>query len=201
MTIGEYAMMLNGERWLTNGVRCKLKVINCKGYTHNRIYAPLIPPSPNLPNLRAILLYPSLCFFEGTDVSVGRGTDKQFQQYGNPKFTEGDITFTPQPNEGSKEPPHLGKRCRGFDLSKTNDMFFAKPQINLQYLLEAYAKYPQKDSFFLTSNFFEKLAGTAKLREQVKTQASIAEIRASWAKDLQAFKRIRRKYLRYRDFE
>lgn len=200
MTIGEYALMLNGERWLKDELKCNLQVIACQKYTHQTMFELPVKPSPNLPNLRAILLYPSICYFEGTDFSLGRGTDKQFQIYGSPLATDGDFTFTPQPNEGASKPFQEGKLCRGHDLSGQEiKKIFAERQINLKYLTEAYHYFPQKDSFFLKGNFFDKLAGTYQLREQLKKGKSIAEIRNSWKVDLERFKAIRKKYLLYKD--
>lgn len=200
MTIGEYALMLNGEKWLTNELKCNLQVIACQKYTHQTMFELPVKPSPNLPNLRSVLLYPSICYFEGTDFSLGRGTAKQFQIYGSPLATDGDFTFTPQPNEGASKPFQVGKLCRGHDLSnQAAKKIFAEKQINLKYLTEAYHYFPQKDSFFLKGNFFDKLAGTYQLREQLKKGKYIAEIRNSWKVDLERFKAIRKKYLLYKD--
>lgn len=200
MTIGEYALMLNGEGWLKDEKKCNLQVISCEKYTHQTMFELPVKPSPNLPNLRSILLYPSICYFEGTDFSLGRGTDKQFQIYGSPLATDGDFTFTPQPNEGASKPFQEGKLCRGHDLSGQEvKKIFAERQINLKYLTEAYHYFPQKDSFFLKGNFFDKLAGTYELREQLKKSKNITEIRNSWKADLERFKAIRKKYLLYKD--
>lgn len=204
MTIGEYAMMLNTEGSLTNGVKCDVQVISCERYTHKSFYELPIKPSPNLPNAKAIYLYPSVCFFEGTDISCGRGTDKQFQVYGAPKYVAQNATFsfTPSPNEGAKDPYHNGKICYGKNLNTlTIKELQAKKQVDVSYLIDAYANYSQKDSFFLKSNFFEKLSGTADLRPQIKSQKSAADIKATWQKGIAAFKLIRKKYLLYPDFE
>jgi uncharacterized protein YbbC (DUF1343 family) len=201
MTIGEYAKMLNEEGWLNQKVKCQLTVIPCLNYNHHLTYDLPVKPSPNLPNLRAIYLYPSLCFFEGTDVSLGRGTNKQFQIYGAPSFPKTDFSFTPAPNEGSKEPPFKNKICNGWDLSNLKlDDLHQERQINLTYLLNAYKNYPDKNAFFLKGNFFDKLSGTTELRTQLIQGKSADEIRASWQDGLKQFKMIRKKYLLYTDF-
>ncbi len=204
MTIGEYATMLNTEGWLANSVKCNLQVINCANYSHKSFYELPIKPSPNLPSAKAIYLYPSVCFFEGTDISCGRGTEKQFQVYGAPKYAanKASFTFTPKPNEGAKEPYHNGKLCNGKDLSTlTIKELQAKKQIDVSYIIDAYANYSPRDSFFLKGNFFEKLSGTADFRQQIKEQKSAAEIKLTWQKGINAFKLIRKKYLLYADFE
>lgn len=202
MTIGEYARMVNGEGWLANGAKCLLEVVPCAGYDHSTPYELPIKPSPNLPNQRAVLLYPSLCFFEGTVVSVGRGTSKQFQVYGTPKSVAGDFTFTPQPMEGAQKPPQQGKTCRGYDLSgvSVGDLMETK-RIDLRYLLDFYRAYPEKENFFLKSGYFDTLAGTAKLREQLQAGKTEVEIRQSWSENIAKFKPVRKKYLLYHDFE
>jgi len=202
MTIGEYAQMLLGENWLGDSLQCKLKVITCEHYTHDTPYAIPIKPSPNLPNDRAILLYPSLCFFEGVTASIGRGTNKQFQVYGSPDFPKGNFTFTPMPMEGSTNPPLKGQLCRGYDLTSVSpDSIWKERRINLQYLLDFYNYFPQKDSFFLKTLYFDKLAGTTHLREQVIAGKTEAEIRRTWQPGLEKFKAVRKKYLLYKDFE
>ncbi len=201
MTIGEYAQMVNGEGWLDGSVKCDLKVIRCENYDHNTPYELPIKPSPNLPNMRAIYLYPSLCFFEGTMVSIGRGTDKQFQVLGAPGYPKGDFTFTPQPMEGSMQPPLQGQLCRGYDLTNLDPTTIrSEKRINLSYLLDFYANFPNKESFFLKTNYIDKLAGTNKLREQVIAGKREEEIRADWQEGLNNFMKIRKKYLLYRDF-
>ena len=146
MTIGEYAQMINGEGWLANGIKCELTVIPMKNYNHQTSYNLPIKPSPNLPNAKAINLYPSLCFFEGTNVSVGRGTDKQFQIYGSPFLPKGDLSFTPHPNIGSKHPKHEGNVCHGFDLTHAETL----NSIHLDYLIDAYINTDNKSEFFNT---------------------------------------------------
>lgn len=202
MTVGEYAQLVNGEGWLGDGLRCNLAVIPCKNYDHKTPYALPVKPSPNLPNMNAIYLYPSICFFEGTNVSLGRGTNKQFQVYGSPGFPKGDYEFTPVPMPGAKTPPLQGQLCRGYDLSGVSaDSLRAEARINLSYVLDFYKSFPNKDKFFLENLFFDKLAGSDQLRKQIIAGKTEAEIRASWQADLAAFKVIRKKYLLYPDFE
>ncbi|MEA1874145.1 MAG: DUF1343 domain-containing protein [Bacteroidota bacterium] len=199
MTIAEYASMINGEKWLANGIQCDLELILCENYAHNMPYALPIPPSPNLPNNRSIELYPSICLFEATDLSVGRGTNMQFQIIGHPTLeTICDFTFTPVPNEGSKYPKHKNTKCYGYDL-RTNNELFPKTvgKLNLNYLLKIYNAFPNKDDFFISASFFDKLAGGTKLREQLISGKTEAEIRNSWEKALDAFKIKRESYLLY----
>ena len=191
MTIGEYAQMINGERWLDNQIQCDLTVIKLKHYNHNRSYSLPIKPSPNLPNDKSINLYPSLCFFEGTSVSVGRGTDLQFQVYGSPYLNKTDFFFVPEPNEGAKYPKHNRKRCYGEDLRNTEKL----NKINLVWLQKALKETNTKGSFF--NNFFTKLAGTENLEIQIGLGKSKEEIRKSWQKGLEKFKKVRLKYLLY----
>ena len=194
MTIGEYAQMINGEKWLKNNVQCQLAVISMKNYNHQMAYSLPIKPSPNLPNDQSIVLYPSLCFFEGTNVSVGRGTNKQFQVFGSPDLDKNyfKFSFTPQPNEGAKTPPQEGKLCYGRDLSQLD----VKPGLNLEYLIEAYSNTANKSKFF--NSFFVKLAGTAKLQEQIEKGLSEKDIKATWSKGLEDFKQVRTKYILYK---
>ncbi|MGJ8594174.1 MAG: exo-beta-N-acetylmuramidase NamZ family protein [Aquaticitalea sp.] len=193
MTIGEYAQMINGEKWLKNAVQCELIVIPVKNYTRQTSYSLPIKPSPNLPNDTSINLYPSLCFFEGTNVSVGRGTNKQFQIFGSPYLSEEDNTFqfTPRPNEGAKNPPYQGKLCFGKDLSDLKPIH----KIELKWLIEAYNQTTDKNVFF--TDFFTKLAGTKKLRQQIEQGMSEAEIKTTWQKGLEDFKTLRSNYLVY----
>ncbi|WP_437824450.1 exo-beta-N-acetylmuramidase NamZ family protein [Tenacibaculum mesophilum] len=190
MTIGEYGQMINGEKWLANGIQCDLTVIPLENYTHQSIYSLPIKPSPNLPNDVSINLYPSLCFFEGTNVSSGRGTDKQFQIYGSPHLEKTDFSFTPQPNEGAKHPKHKEKMCFGEDLSTSESLI----NLNLSWLVKAYQQSPKKDFF---NTFFTKLAGTTKLQEQIEQGLSEEEIKASWQQGLEDFKKVREQYLLY----
>ncbi len=191
MSIGEYAKMINGEKWLTNGIQCKLKVIPCTNYKRNMIYSLPVKPSPNLPNDQAINLYASLCFFEGTNVSVGRGTEKQFQIYGSPFLTNFNFSFTPISNFGAKEPMHKDVLCIGEDLTKIKKV----TRLELKWLLKAYSDTTDKTVFF--NDFFTKLAGTKKLQEQIVNGVSEKEIRKSWEEGLEQFKKIRAKYLIY----
>ncbi|MBK8567972.1 MAG: DUF1343 domain-containing protein [Saprospiraceae bacterium] len=202
MTIGEYARMVNGEGWLSNSIKCQLEVIPCQNYDHKTKYEVPIKPSPNLPNMRAILLYPSLCFFEGTVVSVGRGTDKQFQVIGAPNASVGDFKFMPQPMEGALNPPQKGKECRGHDLcSLSVDSLFKIKRINLAYLLDFYSSYPDKKHFFLETAHFDALAGSKELKQQIIAGKPEPEIRAGWEAGVKRFKEVRKKYLLYYDFE
>jgi uncharacterized protein YbbC (DUF1343 family) len=202
MTVGEYAQMVNGEDWLANGRKCDLTVVPCQHYDHTTFYQLPIQPSPNLPNMHAIYLYPSLCFFEGTNVSVGRGTDKQFQVYGAPGFPAGNFAFTPVPKDGAKNPPFEGQLCKGYDLSELEIGELQRSnRLNLSYLLDFYRDFPNKGDFFLKNLFFDKLAGNSALRQQITAGKSEAEIRESWNTRLGNFKKTRKKYLLYKDFE
>ena len=191
MTIGEYAKMINGEKWLKNGVFCELKVIPCTNYNRKMAYSLPVKPSPNLPNDQSINLYASLCFFEGTNVSVGRGTEKQFQIYGSPFLTKTNFSFTPKPNFGAKDPLYNGKECFGEDLTTYPKL----KQLELKWLIKAYQNTEDKSKFF--NAFFTKLAGTKKLQQQIENGTSESKIRMSWQKNLNAFKNMRTKYLIY----
>ena len=191
MTIGEYAQMINGEKWLKDGIQCKLTVIPCLNYKREMFYNLPVKPSPNLPNDQAVNLYPSLCLFEGTNVSVGRGTEKQFQIYGSPFLPKSDTSFTPIPNLGAKEPPYKNQLCYGEDLTQTPKV----TKLELKWLLKAYNETADKSKFFIP--FFTKLAGTKKLQQQIEAGASEAEIRKSWENGLKDFKEMRKKYLIY----
>ena len=191
MTIGEYAQMINGEKWLKDQVQCNLKVIPCVHYDRNASYHLLERPSPNLPNDQAINLYASLCFFEGTNVSVGRGTNKQFQIYGSPFLPNTGFSFTPEPNLGAKEPMHKDAICYGEDLSTIEPV----NQIELKWLIRAYNTTEDKTKFF--NPFFTKLAGTQMLQHQIEEGISERKIKKSWKPGLDQFKEIRKKYLLY----
>ena len=198
MTVGEYAQMVNGEHWLADSLQCDLTIVPCGGYDHATFYELPVRPSPNLPNMRSIYLYPSLCFFEGTNVSVGRGTDKQFQVLGMPGYPAGEFTFTPVPMPGAKHPKHEGRQCRGFDLSKMElKKLQQTKRLDIGWLLDFYANCPDQNDFFLQNNFFDKLAGGATLRQQIIAGKTEVEIRASWQPDLEKFKAKRKKYLLY----
>ncbi len=200
MTIAEYARMLNGERWLKNGVQCKLEWIQVEGYTHKTRYALPIKPSPNLPDMQSIYLYPSLCLFEGTIISVGRGTNKPFRIIGHPKFKEGTFLFTPHSIKGvSENPPYKDTECKGIDLSQYAGDIEKNGGLRLNWLIELYKSVGEDGKFF--DNFFEKLAGNTELRKQIISGKTAAEIVESWQPDLTKFKSIRKKYLLYEDFE
>jgi len=193
MTIGEYAKMINGEGWLNAGVQCSLSVIPMANYHHKKNYNLPIKPSPNLPNGKAINLYPSLCFFEGTNISSGRGTETQFQIFGSPFLNPKKFTyhFTPKPNKGAKNPKHKAIKCYGTDLRSSEVL----DSINLKWLIDAYKHSSKKEEFF--NPFFTKLAGQTKLQVQIKNGLDEAEIRKSWQKGLEKFKKIRANYLLY----
>jgi len=191
MSIGEYAKMINGEKWLKNRIQCNLTVIQCLNYNRQMQYSLPVKPSPNLPNDQAINLYASLCLFEGTNVSVGRGTEKQFQIYGSPFLPKSDFSFTPVPNFGAKEPMHKNQLCYGEDLSSIPKV----NQLELKWLIKAYQTTADKTKFF--NSFFTKLAGTKKLQQQIESGTSETEIRKSWEKGLNDFKTMRKKYLIY----
>ena len=200
MTVGEYARMVNGEGWLKNGVQCDLKVVKCKGYDHRTEYKLPIKPSPNLPNYQSVALYPSLALFEGTTVSVGRGTDKPFQQIGAPWFSDSNTTFTPRDRPGAQNPPYEGQECKGFDLKEYAEIYIhGLGELYLYWLKQSYEMCPDKSNFF--NNYFDKLAGTPQLRQQIKSGASVQEIKASWELGLEQFRETRRKYLLYADYE
>ena len=200
MTVGEYAMMVNEEGWLKDGVHCDLEVVKCSGWDHSMSYELPVKPSPNLPNAAAVTLYPSLCFFEGTSVSVGRGTDLPFQQIGAPWFPEGSVKFTPVSMSSARYPKYEGEECLGFDLREFATHYMnGSGELYLFWLQEAYRAAPDQENFF--NNFFDKLAGTDQLRQDLIAGKSISDIRDSWQADLEAFKLTRNKYLLYEDFE
>lgn len=196
MTIGEYARMVNGEKWLKNGLQCKLTVIPLKKYNHNMLVKLPVKPSPNLPDWQAVYLYPSLCFFEGTVVSVGRGTSKPFQIYGHPQM-KGSFSFVPVSTPGaSLHPKFENKQCKGFDLSNYANNVDHKPaQIHLKWLITAYKQIGKKTTFF--NHYFNTLAGTDMLQKQIEAGKSEKQIRQSWQNDLKKFLLIRKKYLLY----
>ena len=198
MTVGEYAQMVNGEGWLSDGQQCELTVIPCKNYDHQDFYELPIKPSPNLPNIRSIYLYPSLCFLEGTQVSVGRGTNTQFQVYGHPDFTDMPYAFTPVPMPGAKYPKLKEKECYGLNLTKVSlEELQKKARLDLSYLINAYKAFPEKEKFFLKTNFIDKLAGSDALRKAIIAGKTEEEIRATWQEDLAVFRANRAKYLLY----
>lgn len=200
LTIGEYAQMINGEHWLKQNIACEIKVIPCVGYTHQSRYFLPVKPSPNLPNQLAIYLYPTLCFFEGTVISVGRGTSKPFQQYGHPLLMNSETSFVPKSMPGASNPPYANEVCFGYDLSNYDDVSDSLSSgIHLEILIDAYRNFPDKKIFF--NSFFNKLAGNDILQKQIVSGKSVAEIKASWQSDLQQYKIVRKKYLLYQDFE
>ncbi len=222
MTIAEYAFMIAGENWLSKKANAKyayyktaenspdtpfhFQVIKCRNYTHKSKYVLPVKPSPNLPNIQSIYLYPSTCFFEGTVLSEGRGTDKPFQVFGHPSFSKALFSFTPNPNEGAKISKLYGQRCYGWDLSGSPAEVLEKvdQHIQLKWLMEAYRLFPRKDNFFIypksgkmQESFFNKLAGNNELWQQLRSGKSENEIRQSWEPALSEFKKIRKKYLLY----
>ncbi|PPK88264.1 uncharacterized protein YbbC (DUF1343 family) [Neolewinella xylanilytica] len=197
LTVGEYGKMVNGEGWLGEGLTCDLTVVPCRDYTHDSPYELPVAPSPNLPNQRSIYLYPSLCFFEGTALSVGRGTDKQFQVYGHPQL-EAPFTFTPRPGPGAADPKLNGEVCHGYDLTNTPAVTYRENQLNLQPLLSTHGALTDAGvSFFTRPDFFDLLAGTDRLRKMIAAGESEEAIRASWADELAAYRAMRDRYLLY----
>jgi uncharacterized protein YbbC (DUF1343 family) len=226
MTIAEYAMMIAGEKWLSAKANARydhyrtaenskdtnfhFQVIKCANYTHKSKYVLPVKPSPNLPEIQSIYLYPSTCFFEGTVLSEGRGTSKPFQVFGHPTLPKDLYSFTPNPNEGAKSSKNYGKVCYGWNLSGTPEEVLDKidNRIQLRWLMEAYRLFPKKDSFFILpksgkmeDSFFNKLAGNNELWQQISFGVSEEEIRKTWEPKLEEFKKIRKKYLLYEDFE
>jgi len=199
MTIGEYARMINGEGWLKDSLHCNLSVIPCLGYDHQTAYVLPVKPSPNLPNQTSVYLYPSLCFFEGTIVSVGRGTEFPFQVYGHPELKE-NFRFTPKSIPGaSLHPPFENKICFGRDLRTDGMKEFSKnPVLILDWLIDSYQKLDKGKDFFTA--YFDTLAGSDQLRLQIQRGVTAEEIRAGWKAGLDKFQHIRSKYLLYPDF-
>jgi len=194
MTIAEYAQMINGEKWLKNGIQCELKLVKMENYDHSKAYSLPVKPSPNLPNNKAINLYPSLCFFEGTNVNAGRGTNDQFQVFGSPFLNKEhfEYSYIPEPMDGAKYPKHSGKTCYGKNLSNSENL----DSLNLEWLIEAYDHTSNKSEFF--NSFFTKLAGTEKLQEQIENGMSGEEISKSWEAGLINFQNLRKNYLIYK---
>lgn len=197
MTLGELALMINGEGWLEGGRKCRLTVIPCKKYTHQTKVPVTVPPSPNLPNRQAVLLYPSLCLFEATPVSVGRGTDLPFQIYGHPGLMLFSYRFVPESRPGAKNPPQLGKACYGRDLSHLSEDEIARDGFTLKYIIEAYRMLKADDSFF--SSFFEKLVGNRNIRTMIEQGYTADQIKETWKEDMARFKAKRRPYLLYKE--
>jgi uncharacterized protein YbbC (DUF1343 family) len=210
LTVGEYSKMLLGEKWLDkkcypipSNSKFKISIVPCKNYTHDSKYNLPVHPSPNLKEMQSIYLYPSICFYEGTVMSEGRGTDKPFQIFGHPTLPSNLFSFTPNPNEGAKSSKCFNQVCYGWNLtgSKEDVLKSIDNKIQIKYLLEAYKLFPGKDSFFLKNNFFNKLAGNNILMQQIKDGKSETEIRKSWEPKLATFRAIRKKYLLYTDFK
>ena len=196
MTLGELAGMINGEKWLKDGIQCDVTVIKCKNYTHASMYQLPVKPSPNLPDMRSIYLYPSTCYFEATPVSLGRGTTEAFQMYGHPNMKGYKFSFTPKSIPGAKFPPQLNRECYGVDLRTTPSIEeINKAGINLEYVIDAYNNLNLDDHFF--RSFFELLIGQGYVRKMIKEGKSAAEIKAMWAGDVAKFKEQRRPYLLY----
>lgn len=192
LTVGELALMINGEGWLENSIQCDLTVIPIKDYVHEAAYNLPVAPSPNLPNDLSVRLYPSLCLFEGTQISVGRGTPDAFQMIGAPHSILGDFTFTPVSIVGmAKNPKYQDKLCYGKDFRNTKP----KTAFSLKYLIEFYQKYPDKENFF--NSYFDTLVGTFQLKQQIKAGLTEQEIRQTWQADLEKYKKLREKYLLY----
>ena len=202
MTIGEYAQMINGERWLKNGVQCSLKIIRCENYSHLDYYQLPVRPSPNLPNMSSIYLYPSLCLFEGTNVSVGRGTDYPFQMFGTPDIDKTEFSFVPVSVPGAKNPKNKGITCYGYMLHEFgNDYFRENGKIYLDWIVKVYGLTKDKTQFFRKDGFFRLLTGDVNVRKMIEDGKTSEEIWASFQLEVQQFKSIRSKYLLYEDFE
>jgi uncharacterized protein YbbC (DUF1343 family) len=219
MTVGEYALLLAGEKWLSPAANTinaynittqptadtpfYVTVIKCKNYDHNSKYILPVMPSPNLKSMQSIYLYPSTCFFEGTVCSEGRGTDYPFQIFGHPALPKNLYAFTPAPNAGAKSSKCFNQQCYGWFVQGNNEEILKKlnGKIQLSYFLNAYKLFPGKDSFFLKTNFINRLAGNDIFQQQIKSSKTEAEIRKSWEPQLGKFKKIRKKYLLYKDFE
>lgn len=202
LTIGEYAKMVQGEGWLKTDKRVDLTVVPCANYDHNMRYTLPVNPSPNLRSMEAIYLYPSLCFFEGTNVSIGRGTDRPFEVVGAPWMTAGHITFTPKSTFGASAPRFQDVECSGYNVAQFGAEFLGdRQEINLFWLIDAYNQCPDKESFFERADFFDILAGGPQLRTLIIAGKSEEEIRRTWRSELEAFGAIRSRYLLYPDFE
>lgn len=219
MTIGEYAFMIAGEKWLSKKANetyayyktaqnpvdtpFHFQVIKNANYDHNSRYSLPVMPSPNLKEMQSIYWYPSICFFEGTILSEGRGTPKPFQYFGHPRLPKNLFSFTPEPNAGAKNSKNFYQKCYGWNVSGSEKDVLKKVngQIQLSYLLHAYQLFPGKDSFFLKNNFFNKLAGNAILMKQVRDKVPENKIRKSWETGIRSFKATRKKYLLYKDFK
>ncbi len=201
MTIAEYAQMINGENWLGENLICELKVIKCENYSHKDLYELPIKPSPNLPNMASIFLYPSLGLFEGTIVSVGRGTDAPFQQIGHPEL-KAEHSFKPKSRLGARAPKLEGELCKGYYLKDfALEKLPERGSLYLHWLKLCYDELNEKEAFFLSNNFINLLAGTDQLKKMIEDGKSVEDIESSWKDDVAAFKKVRRNYLLYEDFE
>lgn len=202
MTIGEYAQMINGEKWLANGIQCDLLVVKCQNYEHSDFYELPTKPSPNLPNMASIYLYPSLCLFEGTNVSIGRGTQKPFQMIGSPLISETGFSFTPKPTPGAKHPKLEGEKCNGYDLEDFGEHYLRSlGKLYLHWVVAIYQKSSSKVGFFRKDGFFKLLTGDKTIREMIETGKDANEIWESFQEEVKRFKITRKKYLLYSDFE
>ena len=202
MTIGEYAQMINGEKWLANGIQCDLMVVKCQNYEHSDFYELPIKPSPNLPNMASIYLYPSLCLFEGTNVSIGRGTPKPFQMLGSPLISETGFSFTPKPTPGAKHPKLDGEKCNGYDLEDFGEHYLRSfRKLYLHWIVAMYQESSNKQDFFRKDGFFKLLTGDKTIREMIETGKEANEIWESFQDEVKSFKITRKKYLLYSDFE
>lgn len=197
MTLAELAQMINGEKWLANGVQCDLTVVPCKNYTHQTRYQLPISPSPNLKNMHAIYLYPAVCLFEGTPASLGRGTAFPFEVYGHPDMKGYSFSFTPESLAGAKNPPLLGKKCYGVDLRNISDEEVIDKGFHVEYIIDAYNNLEMGDKFL--TPFFEKLVGVDYIRKMIIAGKSADEIKAMWQDDVSRFKEKRRPYLLYKE--
>jgi uncharacterized protein YbbC (DUF1343 family) len=197
MTVGEYAGMINGEGWLKNGLKCDLTVIKCANYTHKTLYELPVKPSPNLPNQTSVYLYPSLCFFEGTAISLGRGTSYPFQVFGSPDLPDNGFSFIPESVPGANNPPLLGVKCFGTDLRDAiKKKLVPRSELILDWVIEAYKDFPQKDKFF--TPYFDVLAGGPVLREQIQKGMTSSQIHETWKEGLEKYGKVREKYLLYK---
>lgn len=195
MTLGELAQMIVGENWLADSLYVHLQVVPCKDYTHSTRYRLPVPPSPNLKNMQAVWLYASTCLFEGTVMSLGRGTDKPFCIYGHPAMRDMDFTFTPRSMVGAKKPPLMNRPCRGVDLSHENPDSIIAHGLNLEYVIDAYKRMPRGMEFF--TPFFDKLIGNRSVRQMIENGAQASQIRTTWAEDVKQFRKLREPYLLY----
>jgi uncharacterized protein YbbC (DUF1343 family) len=197
MTLGELALMINGEKWLPGGRVCDMTVVTCENYTHQTRYELPIAPSPNLPNIHSIYLYPSTCLFEGTVMSLGRGTSFPFEVYGHPQYKGSGFSFTPRSVPGAKNPPLLNKKCYGIDLREVPNELIWENKFNLSYVIDAYNNLNMGEKFF--TSFFEKLVGVDYIRKDIIAGKTAEEIRKKWAPDVETFKLQRKPYLLYEE--